>query len=106
MITWTAPWIDPEPDPVSPMRVETLITTVSERKIDRALILTSFHQSPLPLALLLRLAGVVVTGVGILIVRGVLPGYAWAGVVIILIGLVDVFVVPQMLAKKWRTPPE
>ena len=53
----------------------------------------------------MRLLGVVVVGVGILIVRGVIEGYAWAGVVIILVGLIDVFVVPQMLAKKWRTPP-
>ncbi|WEK48122.1 MAG: hypothetical protein P0Y56_07450 [Candidatus Andeanibacterium colombiense] len=54
----------------------------------------------------LRLAGVIVTLVGILIVRGVIPGYAWGGVVVIVVGLIDVFVVPQMLARKWRTPPE
>ena len=54
---------------------------------------------------LMRLAGVVVVGIGILIVRGVIEGYAWAGAVIIVVGLVDVFIVPQMLAKKWRTPP-
>ena len=54
---------------------------------------------------MMRLLGVVVTGAGVLIVRGVLPGYAWAGVVVILIGLLDVFVIPQMLARKWRTPP-
>jgi ADP-heptose:LPS heptosyltransferase len=35
-----------------------LITTVRDAEVDAALILTSFHQSPLPLALLLRMAGV------------------------------------------------
>ena len=54
----------------------------------------------------MRIAGVAMVLVGALIVRGVIPGYAWAGVVIILVGLVDTFVVPQMLARKWRTPPQ
>ena len=38
--------------------VEAFVALVRSRKFDRALILTSFHQSPLPLALLLRQAGV------------------------------------------------
>lgn len=54
----------------------------------------------------MRIAGVAMVLVGVLIVRGVIPGYAWAGVVIIVVGLVDTFVVPQMLARKWRTPPQ
>ena len=58
LITWTAPWIDPEPAPVSPRHTSWLIAQVSRRNIDEAIIVTSFHQSPLPLALLLRLAGV------------------------------------------------
>ena len=40
------------------LRDAALVDDLSGRGIDRALILTSFHQSPLPLALLLRLAGV------------------------------------------------
>jgi ADP-heptose:LPS heptosyltransferase len=53
-----APWIDPEPEPVSRARTEALVDAVAGRGVDQAIVLTSFHQSPLPLALLLRLAGV------------------------------------------------
>lgn len=55
---WAAPWILATPPPVGRAPVEDLIAWVSDRRIDEAVILTSFHQSPLPLALLLRLAGV------------------------------------------------
>ncbi|TMR19919.1 glycosyltransferase family 9 protein, partial [Nonomuraea zeae] len=50
------PWIAHPPPPVSEAQVAGLISRL--RGIDEALILTSFHQSALPLALLLRLAGV------------------------------------------------
>lgn len=52
------PWIDPEPKPVDPAATLGLVDCVARRAVDAALVLTSFHQSPLPLALLLRLAGV------------------------------------------------
>src|SRR6185369_8081540 len=52
------PWIDPAPEPVDPSDVDGLVATVRSLAVDAAVILTSFHQSPLPLALLLRLAGV------------------------------------------------
>jgi ADP-heptose:LPS heptosyltransferase len=58
ILEWTAPWIDPEPGPVTADAVRELTGQVREFAPDSALILTSFHQSPLPLALLLRLAGV------------------------------------------------
>ena len=58
IVEHTAPWIDPEPDPVDRAATLSLVDDLSARRIDRALVLTSFHQSPLPLALLLRLAGV------------------------------------------------
>jgi ADP-heptose:LPS heptosyltransferase len=51
-------WIDAHPEPVDRKATDTLVADVAIRGIDRAAILTSFHQSPLPLALLLRLAGV------------------------------------------------
>jgi ADP-heptose:LPS heptosyltransferase len=57
-VVWRAPWIDPSPDPVDPSDVDGLIATVRSLGLDAAVILTSFHQSALPLALLLRLAGV------------------------------------------------
>ncbi|MCU1355589.1 MAG: glycosyl transferase, family 9 [Acidimicrobiales bacterium] len=58
VIPWVAPWVpDPAP-PVSGADVDELLATLRRLAIDEALVLTSFHQSPLPLALLLRLAGV------------------------------------------------
>ncbi|WP_280418013.1 glycosyltransferase family 9 protein [Nocardia carnea] len=58
ILTWCAPWIDPEPAPVSPADTSAFVDRLRALELDRALILTSFHQSPLPLALLLRMAGV------------------------------------------------
>ncbi|MDQ3978511.1 MAG: HAD-IIIA family hydrolase [Actinomycetota bacterium] len=58
VIEFSAGWIDPEPEPVSGTAVQTLVDEVAALEVDQAIILTSFHQSPLPLALLLRLAGV------------------------------------------------
>jgi ADP-heptose:LPS heptosyltransferase len=57
-VVWRAPWIDPSPDPVDPSDVDGLIATVRASQVDAAVVLTSFHQSALPLALVLRLAGV------------------------------------------------
>lgn len=58
LLTWTCPWIDPEPPPVRRDDVEPLVAELAELAVDEAVLLTSFHQSPLPTALLLRLAGV------------------------------------------------
>ena len=58
VVVHTAPWIDPEPDPVDAGAIHSLVDDLAGRHIDQAALLTSFHQSPLPLALLLRLAGV------------------------------------------------
>jgi ADP-heptose:LPS heptosyltransferase len=58
VLTWRCPWIDGAPPPVDAEEVRRLVADLRERAFDRALILTSFHQSPLPTALLLRLAGV------------------------------------------------
>ncbi|WBB94603.1 HAD-IIIA family hydrolase [Verrucosispora sp. WMMC514] len=52
------PWIDPAPAPVDPREMTALITRLAAVAADEAVIFTSFHQSPLPLALLLRMAGV------------------------------------------------
>jgi len=52
-----------------------------------------------------RIGGVVMVIVAILILRGVVPQPAWAGYVILAVGIVDVFLVPTLLARKWRTPP-
>jgi ADP-heptose:LPS heptosyltransferase len=53
-----APWIDPEPEPVSREATLDLVDQLGALGVDQAFVLTSFHQSPLPTALLLRLAGV------------------------------------------------
>jgi ADP-heptose:LPS heptosyltransferase len=57
-MVFRAPWIDPEPEPVRRPAIESLVGELADRRFDQAIILTSFHQSPLPLALLLRMAGV------------------------------------------------
>ena len=54
----TAPWIDPEPEPVDREATLALVDELAGLGVDEAIVLTSFHQSPLPLALLLRLARV------------------------------------------------
>jgi ADP-heptose:LPS heptosyltransferase len=53
-----AEWIDPEAPSVDRAAIDTYISLLAERRGDVAAILTSFHQSALPLALLLRMAGV------------------------------------------------
>ncbi|WP_243707257.1 HAD-IIIA family hydrolase [Micromonospora sp. KC606] len=58
LIEWPLPWIDGDPAPVDPTDIHTLTTRLAAVGADEAVIFTSFHQSPLPLALLLRLAGV------------------------------------------------
>ncbi|MFL6243070.1 MAG: glycosyltransferase family 9 protein [Acidimicrobiia bacterium] len=58
VLEFTAPWIDHEPDDVRRDNMLELVDRIAARAFDQAIVLTSFHQSPLPLALLLRMAGV------------------------------------------------
>ncbi|HST49940.1 glycosyltransferase family 9 protein [Jatrophihabitans sp.] len=58
VLVWNCPWIANPPPAVSPDEVAALVDRLAARQLDEAVILTSFHQSPLPTALLLRLAGV------------------------------------------------
>jgi hypothetical protein len=53
-----------------------------------------------------RLIGVVIVLAGILGLKGRLPIPDVAGYAFIAFGLFDVFAVPLILARKWRTPPE
>ena len=53
-----ASWIDAAPERVTRAAVDSLVDRLVDLEIDQAVVLTSFHQSPLPLALLLRMAGV------------------------------------------------
>nr|WP_222131982.1 glycosyltransferase family 9 protein [Pseudonocardia sp. C8] len=53
-----APWIEPDPAPVHRADLDAAVDELAAGEFDAALVLTSFHQSPLPAALLLRAAGV------------------------------------------------
>jgi ADP-heptose:LPS heptosyltransferase len=55
VLVWDAPWAGFTPPPVDRREIEELLDAIDA---DTALVLTSYHQSPLPTALLLRLAGV------------------------------------------------
>ncbi|POX43704.1 glycosyl transferase [Streptomyces sp. Ru71] len=55
VVVWDAPWAGFDPPPVRRGEIDELTASLDA---DTGLILTSFHQSPLPTALLLRLAGV------------------------------------------------
>ncbi|WP_458116399.1 glycosyltransferase family 9 protein [Arthrobacter sp. D2-10] len=58
VIVWNSPWIASPAPEVTAGHLDTLRDAVADAGITEAVILTSFHQSPLPLALVLRLAGV------------------------------------------------
>jgi ADP-heptose:LPS heptosyltransferase len=58
VVEWCCPWIDPEPGPVGRDDVDELVSRLATYDAERAVVFTSFHQSPLPTALLLRLAGI------------------------------------------------
>ena len=58
VLEFDAAWVPLEPAPVDRRAVGRLVRAVRRRRFDAALVFTSFHQSPLPTALTLRLAGV------------------------------------------------
>lgn len=58
VLSVAAPLVADPPLPVAPDDIAALVSCIARRGIDAALIFTSFHQSPVPLALALRLAGV------------------------------------------------
>jgi ADP-heptose:LPS heptosyltransferase len=58
VMEWRAPWIDPEPGRFDPVAVRSLAGQVTALNPDAAVVFTSFHQSALPTALVLRMAGV------------------------------------------------
>lgn len=55
---WAAPWVTETVRPLDDAVLAEFRALVAEERPDEAVVLTSFHQSPLPLAMLLRLAGV------------------------------------------------
>lgn len=58
VLEWQAPWVDFGSPALTGQHVRHLVRTIRGYAPDRAFIFTSFHQSPLPLALLCRMAGV------------------------------------------------
>jgi histidinol-phosphate phosphatase family protein len=58
IVEWPLPWIEATPRPVDRADMARLTARLTDVDVDEAVIFTSFHQSPLPLALLLRTAGV------------------------------------------------
>jgi ADP-heptose:LPS heptosyltransferase len=55
---WSCPWVLAEPPPTARRDVEAVVDLVASTGAEEALVFTSFHQSPLPTALVLRMAGV------------------------------------------------
>ncbi len=58
VLVWAAPWEGFDPPSVADSGLSALIERIAAERFDCALILTSFHQSPLPTALMLRQAGI------------------------------------------------
>jgi ADP-heptose:LPS heptosyltransferase len=58
VLVWSCPWILNPAPPVDSDEILDLVRRIGALRIDEAVVLTSFHQSPLPTALLLRMAGV------------------------------------------------
>ncbi|HKV18039.1 MAG TPA: glycosyltransferase family 9 protein [Mycobacterium sp.] len=57
VIEWQAPWVDFDSPELTASHVDSLIKHLHDIRPDRVFIFTSFHQSPLPLALICRMAG-------------------------------------------------
>jgi ADP-heptose:LPS heptosyltransferase len=58
VVVWPVPWIDPGAPPVDAGEVESIVKSLRDMHLDEAVVFTSFHQSALPMALLLQLAGI------------------------------------------------
>jgi ADP-heptose:LPS heptosyltransferase len=58
VVEWQAPWVDFDSPELTADHVAALVKQLCDIVADRVYVFTSFHQSPLPLALLCRMAGV------------------------------------------------
>ncbi|WP_083892885.1 HAD-IIIA family hydrolase [Nocardia veterana] len=58
VLEFHAGWVDFDAPPVNADTITELVKLIDAQQPDEAIIFTSFHQSPLPLALVLRMAGV------------------------------------------------
>ncbi|MFD1718956.1 glycosyltransferase family 9 protein [Georgenia deserti] len=57
-LVYPAPWSGFDPPPVDAAATRELVAKLACRGYDRCVVFTSYHQSPLPMALLARLAGI------------------------------------------------
>jgi ADP-heptose:LPS heptosyltransferase len=62
VLVFDAPWTGFRPSALDPAAVTALVQRLAAGAYDLAVIFTSFHQSPLPMALLARLAGITAVG--------------------------------------------
>ena len=53
-----------------------------------------------------RASGVAMVVVGMMMIVGRIPAPQVVGYVILGVGLIDIFLIPQVLARKWRSPLE
>ena len=58
MLVIDPPWDGQHPAAVDPVEITALIDQLRDRRYDEVVVFTSYHQSPLPFALVARLAGV------------------------------------------------
>jgi ADP-heptose:LPS heptosyltransferase len=58
VVVWHCGWVDGDAPPVTAETVGATVAELAALAADEAVVFTSFHQSPLPTALVLRLAGV------------------------------------------------
>lgn len=58
ILVFAAPWSGYRPPPVDRAVIDDLVRRIADADYELAVIFTSFHQSPLPMALLARMAGV------------------------------------------------
>ncbi|MBT0769630.1 glycosyltransferase family 9 protein [Kineosporia sp. J2-2] len=58
LTVFDVPWSGFRPAAVNPAAISALVVDMTHQKYDLAVVFTSFHQSPLPMALLARMAGV------------------------------------------------
>ena len=53
----------------------------------------------------MRLLGVALIVFGILIIQGIVPLPGVAGYVLAVVGIFDAFIMPVILARRWKSPP-
>ncbi len=58
VVVFEAAWIEANPRPLTRAAADAFVERIARMRVDEAIVFTSFHQSPLPAALLLRMAGV------------------------------------------------